>query len=414
MRCGTSNSIIATSPCGLLLLLIVSETTVGTRNYYPPAPCLTENYHPYPLRPRTLRVLQARQWNNPRGPARRFLSHLLTYPLTLASGLREAGLGHGQDTAPTASGEKKKGLSPCPDKSSNTSTSTSCRNDISSSSRGKDLAVVCLGARAESTMPPMFWRETLFALPCVSHLSLHLIGPELGLPPGVATVEGGDRSGGRRVTPSARHKAVITVGVRTAEIGWTRAVLGTAAGACVKGEEEPEAAISSVSGAEPGAEERAVTAAATATVTAEENVETVVDVAVDNAHAFVLFNPGLGHPHLRKGWAGALERLLATGKPIIVSCNSRKDLERDARVLREAGAAHCCPGREATAMKGEGSVLLKKNAFRSLMVTEDPLSAPGAEELVSCNWGILVVRGVQEDRTGSADSLLHSLQSPKK
>lgn len=252
-------------------------------------------------------------------------------------------------------------------------------------------------------MPPAFWRETLFALPCVSRLSLHLIGPELSLPSGVTIGEGGYRNGGLRGTPSARHTAVVTVGIRTAEVGWTRAELGPAAGACVEREKEPEVTEDSASGSESGAgESTATTAATTATVARAEGAVKTAERAVDNADAFVLFNPGLGHPHLREGWAGALERLLATGKPIIVSCHSRKDLERDSRVLREVGAVRCCPGREATCLEGGDCILPRMNAFRSLMASEDPLSAPGAEELVACNWGIMVVRGVQRvDGTGS-------------
>lgn len=185
-------------------------------------------------------------------------------------------------------------------------------------------------------------------------------------------------------------------------------MLGPAADACVGGGEELEAAMGSASGVKLGVGERVPTAAAsTATARAEADVETA-ERAVENADAFVLFNPGLGHPHLREGWAGALERLLATGKPIIVSCHSRKDLERDARVLREVGASRCCPGRAATALEGgDGDVVFpRENAFRSLMASEDPLSAPGAEELVSCNWGILVVRGVEDGgKTCSTSSL---------
>lgn len=320
--------------------------------------------------------------------------------------MREAGLENGPDTAATASPETEEDLSSFAAKSGSTSTGngtgTSCRNDGSSRSC-KDLAVVCLGARAESTMPPAFWRETLFALPCVSHLSLHLIGPELSLPSGMTTSEDGDRNGERRDTPSARHTAVVTVGVRTAEVEWTRAVLVPAVDACFEGEEEPEATVGSASGPELGAGERATSAVRATTEARQEGELKTAERAVDNADAFVLFNPGLGHPHLREGWAGALERLLATGKPIIVSSHSRKDLERDARVLREAGAARCFPCREATALEGGDGDFSRKNTFRSLMASEDPLSAPGGEELVACNWGIMVVRGAQNaDGTGSS------------
>ncbi|CAN0380425.1 unnamed protein product [Hapterophycus canaliculatus] len=141
------------------------------------------------------------------------------------------------------------------------------------------------------------------------------------------------------------------------------------------------------------------TAAAAAAAAADETVR--------KADAFVLFNPGLGHPHLKEGWDGALKRLLATGKPIVVSCHSWKDLDRDARLLREAGAVSChYPGwAEEVEVEGRGgdgrgggesdSVTPRENPFRSLMVSEDPLSPPGAEEVVSCNWGVMIVKGVE-------------------
>lgn len=292
--------------------------------------------------------------------------------------MREAGLG--SFSAPVASSGQRETFAPSAAHESNNT-----GNSSSDGGGGRALAIVCLGARAESTMPPAFWREALFALPGVSHFSLHLIGPELGVPPGVAAGPGqqggqpttgrdGESKSGRDATCSlsstATHATVLLVGGRTLEVGWTRAVLGRAAA----GEEEQEA-VGSVA-----------TAAAAATAAAEK--------AVADADAFVLFNPGLGHPHLRRGWAGALERLLDTGKPIVVSCHSEKDLERDASLLRGAGAVRCCPD-QAIASEGKGKcsdVLPRENAFRSLMVSEDPLSTLG--EVVSCNWGIVVVRGI--------------------
>eukprot|EP00903_Cladosiphon_okamuranus_P008634 g8280.t1 len=316
----------------------------------------------------------SRQWHHPGGPARRFLSHLLTYPLTLASGVREAGV-EGVP-APMAPSAQKGHVSPGGLGESDRSDSDgTCDSDKSSA-----LAVVCLGARAESTMPPSFWLETLFALPGFSRISLHLIGPELGVPPGVAAGRGegatttarGDESGRERragLSSTATHATVLSIGERTLEVGWTRAMLGRAAAAGEEGQ-------------------RVVGAAAGETAAAER--------AVADADAFVLFNPGLGHPHLREGWAEALERLLDTGKPIIVSCHSEKDLERDARLLREAGAVRCCTEQAtAAAAGGGGDIFPRKNAFRSLMASEDPLSAPGQEELVSCNWGVVLVRAIE-------------------
>lgn len=231
------------------------------------------------------------------------------------------------------------------------------------------VAVVCIGARAESTLPPSFWRETLFALPGVSGLDLHLIGPELSLPAGLAPpTESGNPTGGGLVT--------VRVGDRTAGLSSTRAVLRRTTGICV-GVTQAEADEGEGVGAETAAN-----AAAGA----------IADRAVARADAFVLFNPGLGHPHLREGWEGAAERLIASGKPIIVSCHSQIDLERDARRLKEIGER--CYGEGWATGRGV-EIFPRKNAFCSLMVSEDPLSKPGAEELVSSNWGLLVVRGAQ-------------------
>ncbi|CAB1112796.1 unnamed protein product [Ectocarpus sp. CCAP 1310/34] len=303
--------------------------------------------------------LQARRWPYRGEPARRFLSHILTYPLTLAAGLREA----------------------------------QTRKEPEHTNK---LAVVCLGARAESTMPPAYWREALFALPDVSRLSLHLIGPELGLPPGVvAAARPGTAAWDGAGTISPISTAVVSVGARTADIAWTRAMVGPSAGGCVAGaEQQPEVAAGSAVGSGRGAATEA--GAAEAVGAAEE--------AVQAADAFILFNPGLGHPHLRQGWDGALKRLLATGKPIVVSCHSPKDLDRDTRLLREAGAKPCCPPSAANASAGEGygnrgnGLGAKENPFRSLMASEDPLSVPGDEDLVWCNWGMMVVRGAGDAR----------------
>ncbi|CAM9124183.1 unnamed protein product [Ectocarpus sp. 6 AP-2014] len=310
--------------------------------------------------------LQARRWPYREEPARRFLSHLLTYPLTLAAGLREARIKQ-QPEYTNSDGRRNK------------------------------LAVVCLGARAESTMPPAYWREALFALPDVSRLSLHLIGPELGLPPGVvAAARPGTAACDGAGTIGPISTAVVSVGARTADIAWTRAMVGSSAGGCVTGaEQKPEAAAGSAVGSGRGAATEA--GGAGAVEAAEEAVET--------ADAFVLFNPGLGHPHLQQGWDGALKRLLATGKPIVISCHSPKDLDRDTRLLREARAEPCCPPSAANASAGEGDgnrgngLGAKENPFRSLMASEDPLSVPGDEDLVWCNWGMMVVRGAGDART---------------
>lgn len=309
------------------------------------------------------------------------------------------------------------------------------------------LSVVCVGARAESTLPPDFWREALFALPGVSRLSLHLLGPELGLPPGVSSSRRGEGEGRRGggapppfpvgmggrgggdapLSPLPDHPtAIVSIGDRTVEIGWICAVLDKSTGECVevrnlKEQEVPvtgagaAGVVATVSAAAAAASAAAITAApadagggaeaggavgaaamgtpaAESTLTGAAAAVAAAESAIAGADAFVLFNPGLGHPHLREGWEGAVKRLLTSGKPVIVSCHSRQDLDRDEQQLRAIDEGWNSGG----AGDGEGVDFLysRENAFSSRMMSEDPVpSVAGAEEIVSNNWGLLIVRG---------------------
>jgi len=74
---------------------------------------------------------------------------------------------------------------------------------------------------------------------------------------------------------------------------------------------------------------------------------------------FVLYNPGLGHDHLREGWLPTVEYLFNARKPILLTAHSKRDAERDAKLLHEI------TGRP---------IDYQPNAFASLITYEDPLS----------------------------------------
>jgi splicing suppressor protein 51 len=74
---------------------------------------------------------------------------------------------------------------------------------------------------------------------------------------------------------------------------------------------------------------------------------------------FVLFNPGLGHEHLRHGWLPTLENLLNTKKPMLLTAHSERDAHRDAALLQEL------LGRP---------VEYRANVFQSRITYKDPLS----------------------------------------
>lgn len=49
---------------------------------------------------------------------------------------------------------------------------------------------------------------------------------------------------------------------------------------------------------------------------------------------FVLFNPGIGHPNLAKGWLPTLRYVLKTKRPVLITAHSYRDSERDWSVLK--------------------------------------------------------------------------------
>ena len=49
--------------------------------------------------------------------------------------------------------------------------------------------------------------------------------------------------------------------------------------------------------------------------------------------AFVIFNPGLGHPNLIKGWQPTIKFLLKTRRPMLLTAHSSMDAERDRLIL---------------------------------------------------------------------------------
>lgn len=79
---------------------------------------------------------------------------------------------------------------------------------------------------------------------------------------------------------------------------------------------------------------------------------------------FVLYNPGLGHKHLKQGWLPTLEYLLSTQKPILITAHSERDAERDAQLLQEVTG---------------NPIEYQPNAFASRITYEDPLSQDSSQ-----------------------------------
>lgn len=97
--------------------------------------------------------------------------------------------------------------------------------------------------------------------------------------------------------------------------------------------------------------------------------------------AFVLFNPGVGHPYLRDRWRPTIASLLASGKPLLLSSFSKADQDRDVAALKDLALASGSP---LTFV-----VPPQLNPFRSLKLQIDPLQRTAP---IQTNARVMVVQ----------------------
>jgi hypothetical protein len=81
--------------------------------------------------------------------------------------------------------------------------------------------------------------------------------------------------------------------------------------------------------------------------------------------AFVLFNPGLGHPSLAKDWESTMKFLLKTEKQILLTAHSEVDALRDLQVLQSS---------EEGASRNDIDVGYQLNPYASRMEFVDPFA----------------------------------------
>ncbi|CAJ1966819.1 unnamed protein product [Cylindrotheca closterium] len=51
---------------------------------------------------------------------------------------------------------------------------------------------------------------------------------------------------------------------------------------------------------------------------------------------YVLMNPGIGHDKLKHGWKPTLDRILRSGRPVLLTAHSEKDSDRDTALLKQS------------------------------------------------------------------------------
>ncbi|CAI5732960.1 unnamed protein product [Peronospora farinosa] len=84
--------------------------------------------------------------------------------------------------------------------------------------------------------------------------------------------------------------------------------------------------------------------------------------------AFVLYNPGVGHPRLRENWKLTLQTVLASCKPLLITSFSLEDQQRDIAALQDLVASSPALKQHELRFRCRP----KQNSFRSLKYQVDP------------------------------------------
>jgi hypothetical protein len=103
----------------------------------------------------------------------------------------------------------------------------------------------------------------------------------------------------------------------------------------------------------------------------------------------VLFNPGLGHPHLKEGWSQSLEVLKSLASTnnanvnLFTTCHSNYDMERDVEVLSQYFSPDCLEVRINPFASRRGDVDVNRNKSSG---------DEGGGDLVNANSHIICIK----------------------
>ncbi|POM70997.1 Mss51 like protein [Phytophthora palmivora] len=111
--------------------------------------------------------------------------------------------------------------------------------------------------------------------------------------------------------------------------------------------------------------------------------------------AFVLYNPGVGHPHLRESWEPTLQAVLASGKPVLITSFSLEDQQRDITALQELVANSPVLKQHELRFRCRA----KQNSFRSLKYQLDPSNV---DTPIQTNNRVMVVQLGTDDKESTS------------
>lgn len=210
----------------------------------------------------------------------------------------------------------------------------------------KNIRICCVGARAECTLPDEYWQECLVTAATNTHphqleettfhYTIDFIGPDIPkhLKSKTITLE---------QHPQRQHNRYeLTMNYHTAFLH--EVILDL---------------LKSMHKQDDGDDN-------TQSTDRTESIRNIWD-------AFVLFNPGIGHPNLQKEWMPTLKFLVGTGKSILFTAHSTIDAKRDSLVIEKLLLADID---EIGSSLSDRHVKYTLNPYASRMGYLDPFASP--------------------------------------
>lgn len=214
------------------------------------------------------------------------VSHPLTYPLAMSIFARFL-LSSSSRAANTVEGTS--------------SSSSSLPRDMNTLHSGSNMHIYCIGARAEATLPLPFWKEFLIATTHYNSTStsdvnvtvnwnINFIGPEVRTSPN------------RTISIPLNDAAKLLEEPESTECSFLK--------------------LSFQSGY----------------YNLHNEAQAKAELGENCNIGFVLFNPGLGHPHLKSGWCDTIDSIVGSRLPLFLTAHSDVDHGRDLDVIQESFA----------------------------------------------------------------------------
>ena len=170
----------------------------------------------------------------------------------------------------------------------------------------KDIRICCVGARAEATLPDDYWREFLIITSTVvseSSITIDFIGPDIPsnfISSKTLSLSDNNNDDDGHIQHNKSNNLTMN---------YHKSFLHDVILNLLKSLHEQQKD----------------------TLLPPERTKKIRNIW----DGYVLFNPGIGHPNLKKDWIPTLKFLIETRKPILFTAHSTIDADRDSKVLEK-------------------------------------------------------------------------------